>query len=219
MSSPIHCPHCRETLDGANPPAQTALMCPYCEKLFLLDSDSSGPGQAPSGITAGVNGGYSYSDPTKAMPRPAGVTGIGVTGIIISSFIVLSMTCLGVMFSTMDLFPALAEKVQNTMSEGESLPGDTTDSTIGVLMVFSIGLVCLWASIGLLRRKEIARRIVWGISLCGVIVTVLLLSAVVKELQEVETLTDHFKTIVLFLYSVWVCIYLRCPVVKNWFAG
>ena len=220
MSGEIHCPHCQESLDGANSPAQTALMCPYCGDLFSLGGGAAESLPAATGPATGVDtGDIGYPYYVGAMPRPAGVTAVGVIGIIISGLMMLGMTCLGTTILAVNHFPELAEEMQKNMSEGESLPANDVGLWVGIIIMLVVGLAYLWASIGLLRRKEAARRMVWGISICGIIVTVLNLIYMAKEFQGVETLRDSMVTVLLLAYSVCVCIYLRRQVVKNWFAG
>jgi len=204
-----------------NSPAQTALMCPYCGELFSLGGWAVESLPAATGPATGVDTGdiVGYPHYVGVLPRPAGVTAIGVIGIIISGLMMLGITCLGTMILAVTHFPELAEEMQKNMPEGEFLPANDIGLWVGIIIMLVVGLAYLWASIGLLRRKESARRIVWGISICGIIVTVLNLIYMLKEFQVVKTLSDSMVTVSLLAYSVCVCIYLRRQVVKNWFAG
>jgi hypothetical protein len=220
MSGTIHCPHCRETLDGANSPAQTALMCPYCGELFSLGGGTAESYPAATGPATGVDTGETgYPHYVGALPRPAGITAVGVMGIIISGLMMLGVTCLGTVILAMDYIPELAEEMQKNMSEGESLPANDAGLWVGIVIMLVVGLAYLWASIGLLRRKEAARRMVWGISICGAIVTGIPLIYTWKEFLEGEALRENLTLISLFTYSIFVFIYLQRQVVKNWFAG
>lgn len=216
MSTEIHCPHCREPLDGSHSLSQTALMCPWCGNLFSLGDNSIGSGQAITGEEGGYIRLPGYD---LAMPRPAGVTAVAVIGIIISSLILLSVTCLGTMVPAIDHFPELSEEMQKNMSEGESLPANTTAFwvTLGIILVTA--LVCLWTSIQLLRRHESARRILWGISLGIAIVTSLSLISIVRQFPATESLRTTFTIAAICIYSIFVCIYLRRHTVRKWFTG
>ena len=221
MSGEIHCPHCREILDGANSPAQTALMCPYCGELFSLGGGAVESSPAATDPATGVDTGdiVGYPHYVGVLPRPAGVTAVGVIGIVISGLMMLGITCLGTVILAMDHIPELAEEMQKNMSEGESLPANDVSLWVGIIIMLIVGLAYLWASIGLLRRKEAARRIVWGISICGAIVTGIPLIYTWKELLTIEALRENLTILSLFTYSIFAFIYLQRQVVKNWFAG
>ena len=192
-------------------------MCPCCGNLFSLGRVSSSE-QSPDvlGSAPGVNADssdYSYYIPD--FPRPVGVTAVGVIGIILSGLLILSMTCLG----TTILVPELAEEMQKNMPEGKYPPAGGAGFWAGIIIVWAIGLVYLWSSIRLLRRKENARRMVWGISICGAIVTGIPLIYTWKEFLAIDALRENLTILSLFTYSIFAFIYLQRQVVKNWFAG
>ena len=113
MSGEIYCPHCQEALDGANSPAQTGLMSPYCGELFSLGGGAAESYPAATGPATGVDTSETgYPHYVGAMPRPVGVTAVGVIGIIISGLIMLGMTCLG----TVILVSILAHKATAAFS-------------------------------------------------------------------------------------------------------
>lgn len=192
-------------------------MCPCCGNLFSLGrASSSEQSPAVSGSATGANADspdYSYYIPD--FPRPVGVTAVGVIGIILSGLLILSMTCLG----TTIVVPELAAEMQKNMPEGEYPPAGGAGFWAGIIIVWAIGLVYLWSSIRLLRRKEAARRLVWGISICGAIVTGIPLIYTWKEFLAIEALGENLIIVSLFTYSIFAFIYLQRQVVKNWFAG
>ena len=217
MNSEIQCPHCRGELDGAQSPEQTTLMCPYCRNLFSLRREDSAFSISAPGVDT-LQSAYPYVIPD--LPRPAGVTAVGVVGIILSSLLLLSMTCLSTTIVAMDFIPALAEEMKRNMPSGESPPSGESGMWVGIVIVLAIGAVYLWSSIRLLRRKESARRVVWGINLCGVIIAIFsLLSYGRQSFEGLGSVSDLCMGVAFLAYSVCVCFYLRSSVVKNWFEG
>jgi hypothetical protein len=216
MNSEIICPHCRGELDGAQSPEQTTLMCPYCRNLFSLRLETGEFSVSTTGVDT-LQSAYPYVIPD--LPRPAGVAAVGVVGIILSSLLLLSMTCLGTTIVAMEYIPGLAEEMKKNMSPEDYSPSGGAEMWVGIVIVLAIGAVYLWASIRLLRRKESARRVVWGINLCGVIIAIFNLIYVVQGFQGVSSVSDLSIGTAFLAYSVCVCLYLRSSVVKNWFGG
>jgi len=156
----IECPACHKVLRHEPDNVGTVVLCPFCEQAFVVcDSDLA----FKPGLVREREGSYARQNRASGL-RPSGITAISVIGIcscgvIFAAAALLALSCMN------SVVAPVTESVRE-VTEGvrEAVPVVPTPTTraqkiMSAFVMVAFTLIFLLVCIGLLRRREWARRV------------------------------------------------------------
>lgn len=215
----LSCPGCHKALRNNPDHLGTVLLCPFCDQAFVV------PESDLSAMAVESQDRKKLSSPPHSVRavRPGGIVAISSVGICVSGiiFILAALLALSCMNSVVaPVTEGVREKSEEIFREAlPTVPPPTTRSQkiMSTLVMVLFALIFLWISVGLLRRRKLAR---WVFMIFCWMTFAAYLGILIGVFIMPGRPIEWWTTLVFLpavIYFGFTFLYLRRKNIKSWF--